>query len=324
MRRHRTTARGIVLSLLLASLVAAAASPVAGGGSVDADPAAAKRTPSGLLARPGSALADLGLAHNRAVPRLVFPLVAKTVLWDNYGDPRGNGSHAGIDMENPWRAPVVAVEAGRVDYSDSNLGGCMLYLYGQSGTMYMYIHLNNDLTAKNDNRGGCVKDVAFAVPDGARVSAGQQVGWNGDSGDANGNPHLHFEVHPGGGADVNPIRHLKRAVHPLFAAKLGTPFSLGLGGVLVAAGAGAVELEVNRVRHYPGGRWLDIDTRTVELSVAPDAVIAPSLALLSATERRAPRAALPVVAHTVKAKTTIDAITGTTGVLTAGRVSPIR
>ena len=32
----------------------------------------------------------------------------------------------------------------------------MLYLYGASGTTYMYIHLNNDLTMKNDNRGKCV------------------------------------------------------------------------------------------------------------------------------------------------------------------------
>ncbi len=35
------------------------------------------------------------------VPPLIFPLVAKTALWDNYGDPRPNGRHAGIDMENP-------------------------------------------------------------------------------------------------------------------------------------------------------------------------------------------------------------------------------
>jgi hypothetical protein len=60
--------------------------------------------------------------------------VAKTDLWDNHGDPRGNGRHGGIDMENPWRAPVVAVEDGRIEYSESSLGGCMLYLYGRTGT----------------------------------------------------------------------------------------------------------------------------------------------------------------------------------------------
>jgi septal ring factor EnvC (AmiA/AmiB activator) len=151
----------------------------------------------------------------------VFPLVAKTDLWDNYGDPRPNGRHAGIDMENPWRAPVVAVEDGSIKYWDSGLGGCMLYLYGRSGTTYMYIHLNNDLTAKNDNKGACGKGVSFTVPNGAKVTAGQQIAWNGDSGDANGNPHLHFEVHPNDGADVDPFRYLKRAAKPLFAAPSG-------------------------------------------------------------------------------------------------------
>jgi Peptidase family M23 len=257
------------------------------------------------------------------VPRLVFPLVASTDLWDNYGDPRPNGRHAGIDMENPWRAPVVAVEAGSVKYWESGLGGCMLYLYGRSGTMYMYIHLNNDVTPKNDNRGRC-HEVAYTVNDGAKVAAGEQIAWNGDSGDANGNPHLHFEVHPGGGADTNPYRHLKRASRPLFAAKPGSDFSLGLRGNLVGASAGLVQLEVDRVRHYPGGRWLDIDTRTVELAVPPEAVVAPSLDLVSSVARRAPKAAFPVVAHTVKAKTTIDAILGASGALSAAKVSPAR
>jgi murein DD-endopeptidase MepM/ murein hydrolase activator NlpD len=184
MRRHRTApARflpGTLASLLLTGIALAVVSPSASGAE-------------------------------EAVPRLLFPLVAKTDLWDNYGDARGNGRHAGIDMDNPWRAPVVAVEDGRVEFAQSQLGGCMLYLYGRSGTMYLYIHLNNDLTARDDNRGGCVRNVTFAVPNGARVSAGEQVAWNGDSGDASGNPHLHFEVHPSGGADVNPLRHLKRA-----------------------------------------------------------------------------------------------------------------
>ncbi len=292
MRRHRTPARGTFVSLLLAGLAAAALTTPSASGS------------------------------EQAVPRFVFPLVAKTDLWDNYGDPRGNGRHAGIDMENPWRAPVVAVEDGRVEFAESSLGGCMLYLYGRSGTMYLYIHLNNDLTARNDNKGGCVKDVTFAVPDGARVSAGEQVAWNGDSGDASGNPHLHFEVHPNGGADVNPFKHLKRASRPLFAAKPGAQFSLGLRGTLVAAGAGSVTLEVERVRHYPGGRWVEIEPRTLDLTLPPEATVAPSIGRVTSPALRAFRTPMPVAAYTVKAKTTTDAIIGAAGALRVSRVAP--
>jgi Peptidase family M23 len=257
-----------------------------------------------------------------SVPQLVFPLVAKTDLWDNYGDPRPNGRHAGIDMENPWRAPVVAVEDGRVEYSESSLGGCMLYLYGRSGTMYMYIHLNNDLTSRNDNTGGCVKDVAFAVPDGARVTAGQQVAWNGDSGDASGNPHLHFEVHPGGGADVSPFKHLKRASKPLFAARKGAVFSLGLRGELIAAGAGVATLDVERVRQYPGGRWLEIDARPLELTVPLGLEMGSSLAQLVGPTVRTLKSPVRVAASTLEANTTPEAIAGAPGELILGRVAP--
>ena len=54
----------------------------------------------------------------------------------------------------------------------------MLYLYGASGTTYIYIHLNNDLTAKNDNKGKCVAGGSYwkGLKDGARVAAGQPIG----------------------------------------------------------------------------------------------------------------------------------------------------
>jgi hypothetical protein len=291
MRRHRTTARGIVISLLLGGLAAAVSVTPASG-------------------------------HNTGgVPRLVFPLVAKTQLWDNYGDARGNGSHAGIDMENPWRAPVVAVEDGRIKYWESGLGGCMLYHYGRSGTTYLYIHLNNDLTAKNDNKGGCVEDVAFAVPNGAKVTAGQQIGWNGDSGDANGNPHLHFEVHPGDRGDVNPFPHLKRAIKPLFSARNGSVFSLGLKGDVVAAGGGKVVVEVDKVRRYPGGMWLDVDERTIELTVPLGATLPPALDQAGPEKLKTLRSPMPATAFTLKANATRGAILGAPGELLLGRIS---
>jgi hypothetical protein len=282
------------------------------------------RTTAALLGLVGlfaAAFATGASGRDSAVPRLVFPLVAKTVLWDNYGDPRPNGRHAGIDMENPWRAPVVAVEDGAVKYWESGLGGCMLYLYGRSGTTYMYIHLNNDVTAKNDNAGRCVRDVAFAVPNGAEVTAGQQIGWNGDSGDAVGNPHLHFEVHPNDGVDVDPIRYLKRAVKPLFPAREGSVFSLALHGQLVAARAGAATLEVDRVRKYPGGRWLDVEPREVQLTVPLGTDAQPFAQLASATLHPLKTRA-NVTVFTLKAHTTRAAIVGAPGELLLGRVAP--
>ena len=89
--------------------------------------------------------------------------MAKVSYVDDFGDPRPQGRHEGNDIMAAKRSPVVAVEAGRVEkWGRSSRGGCMLYLYGRSGTTYMYIHLNNDRTLKNDNRGGCRNGIAYA------------------------------------------------------------------------------------------------------------------------------------------------------------------
>src|SRR5215212_10373053 len=203
MRRHRTTARGV---LFLAATV---------GFAVGTPAAAAPKVPD----------------------HIVFPVVGTVSYTDDFGAPRGGGAHQGNDLMAAKKSPAVAAESGTVKYwTTSRAAGCMLYLYGESGTIYYYIHLNNDLTAKNDNRGKCVKGVAYTVKSGARVAAGQQIGYVGDSGDANGGAsHLHFEVHPGGGRAVSPYAYLQKAYKLLFTAKPGTPFSLTLTGTIVSA-----------------------------------------------------------------------------------------
>jgi murein DD-endopeptidase MepM/ murein hydrolase activator NlpD len=149
--------------------------------------------------------------------RLVFPVVRPVSYSDDLGDPRAQGGHPGNDILADKRAEVVAVEAGRiVVWTRSSSAGCMLYLYGASGTTYQYIHLNNDLTARNDNRGSCVPGVAYApgLRDGQAVRAGELIGYVGDSGDADGlHAHLHFEIHPNDGRPVSPFRWLERAQH---------------------------------------------------------------------------------------------------------------
>jgi hypothetical protein len=55
----------------------------------------------------------------------------------------------------------------------------------------------------NDDTGACVEDIAIRSVE-RREGEHQQIGWNGDSGEASGNPHLHFEVHPNDGPDASP------------------------------------------------------------------------------------------------------------------------
>src|SRR5438132_4040117 len=132
--------------------------------------------------------------------------------------------------------------------------------------MYYYIHLNNDRTMRNDNRGKCVKGVAYAVVNDAKVAAGQQIGYVGDSGDADGgNSHLHFEVHPGGGRAVSPYPYLQKAYKLLFAAKPGTPFGLTLTGSVVSATAGRLVVNVATSQAWPSALKLTTLSRTIAL-----------------------------------------------------------
>jgi peptidase M23-like protein len=183
---------------------------------------------------------------------IVFPVIGPARLTQSFGDPRGQGSHQGEDIMSVRRAVAVASEAGKVRfYSGSSRAGCMLYLYADSGTKYLYIHLNNDLTNGNDNRGRCVPGTAFAVglKDGQRVLAGQPIGFVGDSGDANGvEPHLHYEIHPGGGAAADPYPYLRASKRLLFYAPPGSIYSLQLAGRVLAVGTETLRVKLSVLR----------------------------------------------------------------------------
>jgi len=212
---------------------------------------------------------------SKRVPRLVFPIVGPVTYQNDFGEPRGRLPHQGNDIMAVKKSLVVAVEDGKVTYwTRSASAGCMLYLHGRSGTMYEYIHLNNDRTMKNDNRGKCVRGTAYAkgVKNGARVKAGQPIGFVGDSGDANGiAAHLHFEVHPRGRRAVSPYRYLKRARVLLFAAKRGARVSLTLRGKLIAADStvGTLRMRVNGLTSSTGLKLKKL-SRKLTLKLSPD------------------------------------------------------
>ncbi len=290
MRRHRTTARG---GLLLLFLLGAAGSAFAAN-------------PKG------------------SVPTLIFPVAGAVSYIDDFGQARPGGAHQGNDLMAVKKTPVVAVEPGKVKFwTTSAAAGCMLYLYGESGTTYMYIHLNNDLTMRNDNRGTCVAGVSYArgLKDGAKVQAGQMIGYVGDSGDANGiASHLHFEVHPNNGAAVSPYPYLQSAQRLLFFAKLGTPFTLALTGTVVTTTDTTLTLTVSLLQSFPMNVKLKGLTQQLTLTVPATAVIlqkppaAPGARLLSAYEGE------PVVVWTQPAPATLKAMLGADGALNAALV----
>jgi peptidase M23-like protein len=220
----------------------------------------------------GLAAAALAAPTGTPPARIIFPVIGPAQYTDDFGDARLQGRHEGNDIVSVRRALAVAAEAGTVefDHSSHGAGGCMLYLNGRSGTEYLYVHLNNDLTATNDNRGRCVPGTAFpkGLRSGAKVAAGEPVGYVGNSGDAeHAQPHLHFEVHPGGGAATNPYPYLRRAQRLLFYAPEGSLFSLALTGRVASFEAEQLRLKVDTLRWWPAGLRVPNVKRTLAINV---------------------------------------------------------
>ena len=265
-------------------------------------------------------------ATSSKVPQLIFPVVGGATYIDDFGAPRPGGPHQGNDLLAARHTPVVAVEAGTVKtWTTSATAGCMLYLHGGSGTTYLYIHLNNDVTAQNDNKGKCVAGTAYApgLKDGMHVDSGQLVGYVGDSGDANGiHPHLHFEVHPNDGKAVDPYPYLRKAQPLLFYAKSGSMVSLVLQGTVVSTLGGFLELKVSQLQVLPTHQKLAL-ARNLVLSIAADATVQIPRELPGfggIVPLSAVKAGVSATVYTAPARVTLAAQRGDDDILTAAMI----
>lgn len=146
---------------------------------------------------------------------MVFPVDGPNTFSDTFGAPRSGGrTHAGTDILADKMVPVVAVADGTVGWMHDQQGGkcCAMALNHDDGWSSWYIHLNNDTPGTDDGLGW---GFAPGITTGVHVTAGQLIGWVGDSGNAeNSVSHLHFELHRPDGSVINPYESLLAARDP--------------------------------------------------------------------------------------------------------------
>ena len=114
------------------------------------------------------------------------PVAGAVSFVDSWGAPRDGHTHVGVDMMADYGTPVVAIVSGTVSSGTSSSGGNMIFLSGEDGNSYWYLHNQQNLVTSGS------------------VRVGQQIATVGDTGNATGIPHVHFEYHPGGGGAVHP------------------------------------------------------------------------------------------------------------------------
>lgn len=103
--------------------------------------------------------------------------------------------HTGLDFAGPSGSTIVSVAAGVVKstgYEGAYGNRTIITLTNgaDAGTDIWYCH-----------------QTSIAVTPGQTVDAGDVIGYTGSTGNVTG-PHLHLEVHPGGGAAVDPFPQL--------------------------------------------------------------------------------------------------------------------
>lgn len=154
-------------------------------------------------------------AHDDGFPfEAKFPQdVEKTSFSNTWGARRSSGRrHKGTDLMAEKLTEVYAIADGVVTrIAETSRPGRYLIIEHAGGWDSYYIHLNDDNPGTDDGRAPWSLTVAPGLEVGSEVSAGELIGFVGDSGNAEGSgAHTHFELLQNG-VNINPYHVLLEA-----------------------------------------------------------------------------------------------------------------
>jgi hypothetical protein len=151
---------------------------------------------------------------------LVYPVGIPIFLAGNFGEPRANHYHSGIDIKTNGATGVAvrSVSSGYVSRIKVEPGGYgkALYIRHPDGYTSLYGHLQSfqeeisDYVKSEQYRRESFSVDLFPEPTRFVITQGQLIALSGNSGSSDG-PHLHFELRET--ASENPINPLVRSFH---------------------------------------------------------------------------------------------------------------
>ncbi len=129
------------------------------------------------------------------IPLDACPVNGPHYVSNDFGAPRDGGTrkHQGNDIMAPMGTPIVAPLSGTITLLQSGgKGGLAIFETAVGNVAFYFAH-----------------EQEISVHQGQEVKAGEEIGNVGNTGNAAGGaPHLHFELHPGGRAAIDPYPSL--------------------------------------------------------------------------------------------------------------------
>lgn len=239
--RRAVLAGGLAAGLapFLPGIARAAAAPADLAEGSDPAPTGSSRDFAFLPPRPAS---------EKHVRPMMFPVLPDAKLgkatWsDTYLAPRSGGRlHEGQDLIGAKMLKLLACVDGTIVELRHQSSGNSLYLEGDDGWYYCYLHINNDDPGTDNGANQFQYAFAPGMAVGKRVLKGEHVAYLGDSGNAESTvSHCHFEIrmpnaHWYNAAAVNAAYSLTAAEPARLRAKVPdsafAPWS-GVGGFTV-------------------------------------------------------------------------------------------